>query len=85
MDKETLKFYELMINDCGAVISDNDCLNHEKPESERVDCEICRLEFIRKKAVKETAEKILNEVGKVCGDYQWFKNLCKQYGVEIKG
>ena len=33
---------------------------------------------------KETAEKILNEVGKVCGDYQWFKNLRKQFGVEIK-
>lgn len=35
-------------------------------------------------ARKETAEKILKEVGKTCGDYQWFKNLCKQYGVEIK-
>lgn len=33
---------------------------------------------------KAVAEKILNEVGKVCGDYQWFKNLRKQFGVEIK-
>ena len=33
---------------------------------------------------KETAKEILREVGKVCGDYQWFKNLCKQYGVEVE-
>ena len=33
---------------------------------------------------KETAENILREVGKTCGDYQWFKNLCKQFEVEIK-
>lgn len=32
---------------------------------------------------KETAKEILQEVGKVCGDYQWFKNLCKKYGVEV--
>ena len=32
---------------------------------------------------KETAKEILQKVGKVCGDYQWFKNLCKQYGVEV--
>ncbi len=31
---------------------------------------------------KETAREILNEVGRVCGDYQWFKNLCKQYGLK---
>lgn len=36
------------------------------------------------KARKETAKEILQEVGKVCGDYQWFKNLCKQYGVEVE-
>ncbi len=34
-------------------------------------------------AVKEKAREILGEVGKVCGDYQWFKNLRKQYGVEV--
>ena len=33
---------------------------------------------------KETAREILKEVGKTCGDYQWFKNLCKQYGVEVE-
>ena len=33
---------------------------------------------------KETAKEILQEVGKVCGDYQWFKNLCKQFGVEVQ-
>ena len=33
---------------------------------------------------KETAREILQEVGKCCGDYQWFKNLCKQFGVEVK-
>ena len=37
---------------------------------------------IIKQARKETAKEILKEVAKTCGDYQWFKNLCKQYGVE---
>ena len=36
------------------------------------------------KARKETAREILKEIGKTCGDYQWFKNLCKQYGVEVE-
>lgn len=35
-----------------------------------------------KKGSEDTAEKILKEVGKVCGDYQWFKNLRKQYEKE---
>ena len=39
------------------------------------------LETSLKQARKETAREILAEVGKVCGDYQWFKNLCKQYEV----
>jgi hypothetical protein len=47
-----------------------------------------KVKFLKKQlqdqARKETAEKILKEVGKTCGDYQWFKNLCKQFGVEIK-
>lgn len=33
---------------------------------------------------KETAREILDKVGKVCGDYQWFKNLRKEYGVEVE-
>lgn len=36
-----------------------------------------------KQTRKETAKEILQEVGKVCGDYQWFKNLCKQFGMEV--
>lgn len=36
------------------------------------------------KTRKETAKEILQEVRKVCGDYQWFKNLCEKYGVEVQ-
>lgn len=35
-------------------------------------------------ARKKTAKEILQEVGKACGDYQWFKNLCKEFGVEVE-
>lgn len=38
---------------------------------------------LKDKTRKQTAKEILQEVRKVCGDYQWFKNLCKQYGVEV--
>ncbi|MBE5764019.1 MAG: hypothetical protein E7339_00255 [Clostridiales bacterium] len=37
-----------------------------------------------KETRKETTKEILREVSKVCADYQWFKNLCKQFGVEVK-
>ena len=37
-----------------------------------------------KKSRKETAKEILQEVGKACCDYQWFKNLCKKFGVEVE-
>lgn len=41
-------------------------------------------DVLEAEARKETAKEILREVGKVCGDYQWFKNLCKQFGVEVE-
>ena len=42
------------------------------------------LQIIKDQARKETAREILSKVGKVCGDYQWFKNLRKEYGVEVE-
>lgn len=32
---------------------------------------------------KQTAREILNKVGKVCEDYQWFKNLREEYEVDV--
>lgn len=40
------------------------------------------LQWLEQQVHKETAKKILKEVAKTSGDYQWFKNLCKQYGVK---
>lgn len=40
-------------------------------------------EDVKEQAHKETAKEVLKDVAKTCGDYQWFKNLCKQYGVEV--
>lgn len=42
------------------------------------------LDTVSEKVRKETAREILKEVSKTCGDYQWFKNLCKQYDVEVE-
>lgn len=43
-----------------------------------------QLQWLEKQARKETAKEILREVAKACGDYQWFKNLCEQFGVEVE-
>ena len=49
-------FYERLQVDCGAYIDDANCLNHNT--NKKVDCEFCRIEFVRKKALKEFAEKV---------------------------
>lgn len=43
-------------------------------------------------AVKDTAKEILQEIGNIWDDngefmfrdYQWYKNLCERYGVEVE-
>ncbi len=65
-------------------------LDYANVELRRLEAE---LNSAYKKGSKETAEKILTYVGNLYDDgdqrfrlkdYQWHKDLCKQFGVEIK-
>lgn len=77
---EKLKKFEWRVTS-GVCMTQKEWFDFCNEDSNRRTC--LRIEE-REKERKETAEKILKEVAKTCGDYQWFKNLCKQFGVEIK-
>lgn len=64
-----------------------------KEERENMQAEIIATEESRLQAVKDTAKEILQEVGNIVDDgddrfkykdYQWHKDLCKRYGVEVE-
>ena len=50
----------------------------------KLESEIDDLKYELKQTRKQTACEILDKVGKVCGDYQWFKNLREEYEVEVQ-